>query len=452
MKVFLIATLLIFSSSLKAQQTYVPDNNFEAFLESTGMGNGIPNDDYVTTANISSVSSLGIWSLNIADLTGISGFSSLNSLYCYDNLLTTLDLSQNLALMDVRCYSNQLTTIDVSACLGLSVFFCYNNQLLSLDVTNNTNLSDLRCNNNSLTTLDVTQNTSLSVLFCFNSFLSTLDVTQNTGLDNFRCFNNLLTSLDLTQNTSLTTFFCYDNQLAALDITQNTALNLLFCFQNQLASLDVSQNTALTDLRCNNNSLTALDISQNPLITLLWCYTNQLQCLNANNGQNLTLDCSNNQLSCVDVVYPPYAVANANFDAAVTFDVLCELTLNNDVISTPTILTAEQNNTTYQWIDCDIIDGAISGETGQSFSPIATGYYAVEITLSDGCGATLIDTSSCHFFFVDETSSLNELSNEKAKLIKITDMMGMETVFKHNTALIYIYSDGTIEKVFKLEE
>jgi hypothetical protein len=159
-----------------------------------------------------------------------------------------------------------------------------------------------------------------------------------------------------------------------------------------------------------------------------------------------------NQLTCVEVVYPPYAVANANFDAAVTFDVLCELSLNNDVISTPTTLTAEQNNATYQWIDCDVLDGAISGETGQTYSPLITGYYAVEITLSDGCGATLIDTSSCHFFFVDETSSLNELSNEKAKLIKITDLMGRETAFKPNAILIYIYNDGTIKKVFTLED
>ena len=29
-----------------AQQTYVPDDNFEAYLEANGMGNGIANDDY----------------------------------------------------------------------------------------------------------------------------------------------------------------------------------------------------------------------------------------------------------------------------------------------------------------------------------------------------------------------------------------------------------------------
>ena len=34
------------------QKTYVPDNNFENYLETNGMGNGIANDDSVLTSNI----------------------------------------------------------------------------------------------------------------------------------------------------------------------------------------------------------------------------------------------------------------------------------------------------------------------------------------------------------------------------------------------------------------
>jgi len=33
------------------QLTYVPDNAFESYLEANGMGNGIWNDDYVTSSN-----------------------------------------------------------------------------------------------------------------------------------------------------------------------------------------------------------------------------------------------------------------------------------------------------------------------------------------------------------------------------------------------------------------
>lgn len=44
----------------------------------------------------------------------------------------------------------------------------------------------------------------------------------------------------------------------------------------------------------------------------------------------------------------------------------------------------------------------------------------------------------------------NEMQNAKnRKLLKIIDFMGRETEFKPNTPLIYIYSDGTRERVFK---
>ena len=59
------------------QQTYVPDDNFEAYLEANGMGNGIANDDSVTTANIDTVTSLYVYQLNILDLTGIEDFTAL---------------------------------------------------------------------------------------------------------------------------------------------------------------------------------------------------------------------------------------------------------------------------------------------------------------------------------------------------------------------------------------
>ena len=80
MRLLFLSFTLISASFVNAQQTYVPDNNFEAYLEANSMGNGVPNDDYVTTANISGVSSLIIGGANIADLTGIEDFSNLSTL------------------------------------------------------------------------------------------------------------------------------------------------------------------------------------------------------------------------------------------------------------------------------------------------------------------------------------------------------------------------------------
>ena len=99
------------------QQTYVPDDNFEQALINLGYDNVL--DDYVTTANINTVDTLILMSLNIVDLTGIEDFTALNSLICEGNQLTTLDVSNNAALIHLRCGLNQLTTLDVSQNLAL---------------------------------------------------------------------------------------------------------------------------------------------------------------------------------------------------------------------------------------------------------------------------------------------------------------------------------------------
>ena len=48
------------------------------------------------------------------------------------------------------------------------------------------------------------------------------------------------------------------------------------------------------------------------------------------------------------------------------------------------------------------------------------------------------------------TSSINELTPSKS-LIQILDLMGRETTFIPNTPLIYVYDDGSTEKVFSVE-
>ena len=62
------------------QQTYVPDDNFEAYLEANGMGDGIPLNDSVWTSAIDTATTLWTGAQNIWDVTGIEDFSSLEML------------------------------------------------------------------------------------------------------------------------------------------------------------------------------------------------------------------------------------------------------------------------------------------------------------------------------------------------------------------------------------
>ena len=60
-------------------------------------------------------------------------------------------------------------------------------------------------------------------------------------------------------------------------------------------------------------------------------------------------------------------------------------TLPDDTVSiqnNPVILTANQSNATYQWLDCNNGQTPIAGETHQNFIPNQSGNYAVIITLN----------------------------------------------------------------------
>ena len=160
---------------------------------------------------------------------------------------------------DLFVSSNGIRNLDeIRYFTSLTSLNCSGNQLTSLDVSNNTALTELDCNGNQLTSLDVSKNTALTELWCDNNQLTSLDVSKNTALTELWCDNNQLTSLDLSKNTALTELWCKDNQLTSLDVSNNTALTELSCSENQLTSLDLSNNTALTDLTCSSNPLTKL--------------------------------------------------------------------------------------------------------------------------------------------------------------------------------------------------
>jgi gliding motility-associated-like protein len=154
MKKTLLFLLLLSAFFGHAQYTIIPDVNFEKALISLGIDSGAI-DGKVLTVNVKNLTSLSVTFRNITDLTGIEDFSSLTSLSCEANKLTSLDVSKNLALNTLYCYSNQITRLDISVNTALTGLGCSNNQITSLDLSKNINLVALSCFNNKLVTLNL---------------------------------------------------------------------------------------------------------------------------------------------------------------------------------------------------------------------------------------------------------------------------------------------------------
>ncbi len=195
---------------------HFPDATFRQYVKDNFDTN---NDNVLSSDEIAKVTGIYVQSMDISNLTGIEHFTAL----------TYLD-----------CYNNQLTSLNVSDCTELETLMCSDNRLTSLDVSKNTELGWLNCSENQLRSLDVSKNTALGSLYCSGNRLTSLDVSKNMNLYTLACSDNQLTSLDLSQNTNLKSLYCSANQLTSLDVSQNTKLRVLDC-SPQTARLGVNR-------------------------------------------------------------------------------------------------------------------------------------------------------------------------------------------------------------------
>jgi len=299
------------------QTVYIPDANFKAYL----VGNTAINTNGDSEIQVSEATSfngdISCGQMNITDLTGIEVFSSLTSLDCQSNSLTTLNVSQNTVLESLVCVYNQLTSLDVSQNTALTDLFCEGNQLTSLDVSQNIDLEFMSCGDNQLINLNLNGADALTQLSCGVNLLTSLDLSTNTSLTNFSCNSNQITSLNVNGATALTSLDCSYNQLTSLDLSTNTALYQIHCYNNELQNLDLSNNTNLLNVYCNNNQLTNLDFrnGNNTYVQnwgQFWCTNNpNLTCINVDNA---TLSTAN------------WTIANGSIDPQHYFSNNCSAT------------------------------------------------------------------------------------------------------------------------------
>ncbi|MGB0881326.1 MAG: leucine-rich repeat domain-containing protein [Vicingaceae bacterium] len=374
---------------------HIPDTNFKAYLVGNLAINTNADTEIQCTEAAAFSGGIICSSLNITDLTGIEHFTSIVSLRCFNNNLTSLDVTQNIALQQIRCYQNQLN---------------------SLDVTQNTLLTYLSCDNNNLDSINVTNNTALTYLSCRNNSLTSLDMSNNTDLEELDCSYNQLTSLDVSNSTVLEELDCSSNNLSNIDVSNNIDLFYLYCNHNQLTNIDVLTNTTLYELRCENNQLTSLDFSLSPVLEYLTCDSNQLVNLNVANGNNITTfvfhfsSTGNPSLTCIQVDDSTYSANNwTDIDPQNYFSVSsCPILVDSvfvqgqggvNTINVPSgtlqmeaaVLPLNADNNTYSW---SIANGTGSASIDVSgfVTAITDGTVFVTATANDASGTVGNDT------------------------------------------------------------
>jgi alpha-tubulin suppressor-like RCC1 family protein len=330
--------------------TLIPDINFENKLISLGIDSGKA-DGKVLTSNISSLTSLDVSSASIANMTGIQDFVALKNLKCNINLITSIDLTKNIALNSLDCsYNKGLISFDLSKNTVLNSLDCsYNTGLISIDLSQNIALTSLKSNGNSkLLVLDVSKNLALTELECNYANLTSLDVSKNVNLKRLFCSSNKLENLNLKNGNNVSFLnndinFQYNPNLTCIQVdnieysntnwstqkdasasynTDCTPYTLMpdVNFENKLIALGIDSGfadgklptssiasltyldlsnsnitditgiedfVALTYLDCNSNNIQTIDLSNNKLLTKLALYDNHLSSLDITKNTKL---------------------------------------------------------------------------------------------------------------------------------------------------------------------
>ena len=179
---------------------------------------------------------------SLAGSLDLSGLTSLQELYLYDNSITGLNISGCSALQFVDCSYNRISALNASSLPELMMLDCSYNNLQQLNLSGDPALLYVDCSGNAqLTTLNLSGLASLAYVFCSSSGLTSLDLSGCGALELLDCSLNALTSLNTSQSGNLLAVDCSGNKLTSLNIS-SAALDYLDCSGNKLQSVSAVVN------------------------------------------------------------------------------------------------------------------------------------------------------------------------------------------------------------------
>ena len=118
---FTLNVTVVPEGSIAIDASNFPDEAFRTYVQTyfDTDGNG-----YLQNAECKAVTGMFPDKKNLTNLKGVEHFPNLKKLYCYDNQVSSLDVSKNTALEELICYNNQLSSLDVSNNTALKKLNC----------------------------------------------------------------------------------------------------------------------------------------------------------------------------------------------------------------------------------------------------------------------------------------------------------------------------------------
>ena len=209
------------AQGIKIDKKHFPDKNFRAYIKEILDKDS---DGTLSRKERLAVKEIYVQYLGIKSLEGIKYFNNLESLRCYSNKLTNLDLRKNKKIVSLWCSWNKLKNLDIRGCRKITGLACYDNQLKTLDLSDAKKLEDIDCSINQLRSLDLSGKKDLEVVWCWKNKIKKLDVSAAKKLYFLECAENPISSLDVSHNPELDMLDCHSTNIRSLDLSACDAM------------------------------------------------------------------------------------------------------------------------------------------------------------------------------------------------------------------------------------
>ncbi|MDO4770797.1 leucine-rich repeat domain-containing protein [Porphyromonas sp.] len=225
--------------------------------------------EFVLKGDLSSLNGLYLRDLGMEKFVLETVLPELTSLTLNSNkLVGTLELKGMAKLQTLFLGNNQISSLKVSECLALKELDASNNKALTSVALSLPALTVLDLNETGMTELDLTSFGALKKVSAYDSALTSVKFgSQNVKLEQANLSGNKLSVLDFPKEVQKVYLLTLNNNLLkSLDVTHMPKMERLLVNDNKLETLNVSANESdveyFEDLESKNNHLSAKKLKE----------------------------------------------------------------------------------------------------------------------------------------------------------------------------------------------
>lgn len=255
-------------------------------------------DTNVSEVNLDGVGQLEEFLSNNTKLKklNVSGAPNLLILEINNNLLTDIDLSNNLNLTKIDLsYNKQISNIDTFNSNKIESINIKDTSIKNLNSLPLEYIQYLNANNTDIKQLDLSRSSFIRELYLRNTDISELLINQSTTIESIDISNTPITKLNIFHRENLKKFHANNTKLSSINLS----------YSNNLEEINVNNNLNLKTLNVSHSKIKNLDLEKAYKLENIYANNTLASTINIPDSKDIISLTANNNQNLKDINYQP---------------------------------------------------------------------------------------------------------------------------------------------------